>query len=85
MTAAKAASPRQVSLVCLKNRFGISNYKVNFNYYPAYDIFISSRTDPNAVRTNNNSLDIDKTGDVASAVIEAAETDASQDNTPEEE
>ncbi len=84
VTAAKAASPRQVSLVCLKNRFGISNYKVNFSYYPAYDIFLSSSTNPNSVRTNNNSLDIDKTGDVTNAVIEAAETDASQDKTPEE-
>ena len=39
VAAAKAADPRSIELVCLKNRFGISRYSVNFNYYPAYDYF----------------------------------------------
>lgn len=37
--AAKAANPRLVELVCLKNRYGISSYKVGFTYYPQYDLF----------------------------------------------
>jgi len=38
--AAKRADPRNVDLVCLKNRYGISDYKVSFHYYPKYDLFI---------------------------------------------
>ena len=37
---AKAAVPRQVELVCLKNRFGISSYTCAFNYYPHCDLFV---------------------------------------------
>lgn len=37
---AKAASPRRVELVCLKNRFGVSSYRAGFDYYPQYDLFI---------------------------------------------
>ena len=36
---AKAATPRKVELVCLKNRFGVSSYSCFFDYYPAYDYF----------------------------------------------
>lgn len=36
---AKAASPRQVELVCLKNRYGIASYSCGFLYYPQYDLF----------------------------------------------
>ena len=36
---AKAANPRLVELICLKNRYGISSYKVGFTYYPQYDLF----------------------------------------------
>ena len=36
---AKAANPREVELVCLKNRYGISSYKVSFTYYPQFDLF----------------------------------------------
>ena len=36
---AKAANPREVELVCLKNRYGISSYKARFTYYPAFDLF----------------------------------------------
>lgn len=38
---AKKANPRQIELVCLKNRNGISNYSCLFEYYPEYDLFIS--------------------------------------------
>ncbi|MCR4892634.1 MAG: hypothetical protein K5989_10705 [Lachnospiraceae bacterium] len=44
IAAAKAASPRKVELVCLKNRFGIASYSCGFLYYPQYDLFT---TDPN--------------------------------------
>lgn len=36
---AKAASPRRIDLVCLKNRYGISSYEIPFAYYPANDYF----------------------------------------------
>lgn len=36
---AKAAIPRKIELVCLKNRYGEPNYAVNFNYKPQYDYF----------------------------------------------
>lgn len=36
---AKAASPRKVELVCLKNRYGIASYSCGFLYYPQYDLF----------------------------------------------
>ena len=35
----KAANPRRVELVCLKNRFGISSYTCNFEYFPQFDLF----------------------------------------------
>ena len=41
---AKAMSPRQVELVCLKNRYGIASYSCGFLYYPQYDLFTP---DPN--------------------------------------
>ena len=37
--AAKAADPRKIELVCLKNRYGIANFSCYFDYYPAYDLF----------------------------------------------
>ena len=36
---AKAAIPRAVELVCLKNRYGTSSYYAGFKYYPQYDYF----------------------------------------------
>lgn len=35
----KAANPRRIELVCLKNRYGISNYSCYFTYYQANDLF----------------------------------------------
>lgn len=36
---AKAANPRKIELVCLKNRYGKASYCCAFNYYPAVDLF----------------------------------------------
>ena len=36
---AKAATPRKIELVCLKNRYGVANFSCFFNYYPANDLF----------------------------------------------
>ena len=36
---AKAETPRKIELVCLKNRYGISSYKIGFKYYSKYDLF----------------------------------------------
>ena len=43
---AKASSPRAIDLACLKNRYGVSSYTVNFEYYPASDFFCAPY-DPN--------------------------------------
>ncbi len=37
---AKKKKPREVELVCLKNRYGISSYKCKFDYYAQYDCFV---------------------------------------------
>lgn len=37
---AKAAIPRSIELVCLKNRYGVSSYSCNFDYDPRYDLFM---------------------------------------------
>ena len=36
---AKEAMPRDIELVCLKNRYGKSRYTAQFTYYPQYDYF----------------------------------------------
>ena len=36
---AKAAIPRSVDLVCIKNRFGTPSYTCSFKYYPDHDYF----------------------------------------------
>ena len=36
---AKEAIPRDIELVCLKNRYGRSRYTAQFTYYPQYDYF----------------------------------------------
>lgn len=36
---AKAADPRKIELLCLKNRFGIASFSCYFDYYPKYDLF----------------------------------------------
>jgi hypothetical protein len=38
----KARTPRRIELVCLKNRYGIANYSVCFDYFPANDLFTES-------------------------------------------
>ena len=38
---ARRADPRKIELVCLKNRFGISNYTCHFDYYASSDCFVS--------------------------------------------
>ena len=40
IAAAKEATPRDIELVCLKNRYGKSRYSVQFTYYPQYDYFV---------------------------------------------
>lgn len=39
---AKAETPRQIELVCLKNRYGRPNYSCYFKYYPANDLFVEN-------------------------------------------
>ena len=40
---AKVANPREIELVCLKNRYGVSSYSCNFKYYARFDYFMTSK------------------------------------------
>lgn len=51
---AKAANPRKIELVCLKNRFGISSYSCGFDYYPQFDYF---KPDMNGVKASDTDPD----------------------------
>lgn len=42
---AKAASPRKIELVCLKNRYGIANFSMYYDYFPNVDLFIENEDD----------------------------------------
>ena len=53
--AAKKAIPRQVELVCLKNRYGVSSYTCKFNYYAQYDYFVP-RDESNTVCQRREAL-----------------------------
>ena len=37
---AKVANPRDIELVCLKNRYGVSSYSCSFKYYARFDFFL---------------------------------------------
>ena len=37
--AAKGENPREVKLVCLKNRYGSPDWAIEYKYYPQYDLF----------------------------------------------
>ena len=37
---AKRATPRRIELLCLKNRYGVSSYTCEFDYYAKYDLFL---------------------------------------------
>lgn len=56
---AKRETPRKVELVCLKNRFGISSYTCQFNYYPNFDLFEPDLTGicMNDIAENNSDTD----------------------------
>ena len=43
---AKTANPREIELLCLKNRYGVSSFSCYFNYYPANDLFIPAADFP---------------------------------------
>lgn len=49
---AKAAIPREIELVCLKNRYGEPSYSINYEYMPQYDYFREEpEEDPKAQQT----------------------------------
>ena len=48
--AAKRAEPREIELVCLKNRYGISNFTCNFEYMPRFDCFDSVPDNPEPLK-----------------------------------
>ena len=53
---AKKATPRQVELVCLKNRYGVSSYTCKFNYYAQYDYFVAKDDSNEAGRLHREVL-----------------------------
>lgn len=58
---AKAAIPRRIELVCLKNRFGMSSYSCMFNYYPQFDYFMAD-TSNMSDKLLNVDIMVDKDG-----------------------
>ena len=48
----KKKIPREVELVCLKNRFGISSYNCFYNYYPQHDLFVPCDADGSTYYSN---------------------------------
>ena len=54
---AKAATPRKLELVCLKNRYGKCNYAVKFDYYPREDFFCTKLSQQQSVAAANSSTD----------------------------
>ena len=44
ISTAKSGDVREVELVCLKNRNGISNFSCLFNYYPKVNYFVEQKT-----------------------------------------
>lgn len=44
---AKRGNPRQIKLVCLKNRYGEANFECYFDYYPAQDRFVPGKPPEN--------------------------------------
>ena len=57
---AKRATPRRIELLCLKNRYGVSSYTCEFDYYAKYDLFLpveeqeQAETDISEAVTNGN-------------------------------
>ena len=56
---AKKAVPRKIELICLKNRFGVSSYSCNFDYYPKYDWFKPDLTGLDISDTSASDTDTD--------------------------
>lgn len=50
---AKAAIPRSVELVCLKNRYGTAGYRCSFDYDPRYDLFVPALDAQQGQNTQN--------------------------------
>ena len=42
---AKSENPRQIELVCLKNRYGIANFTCTFEYRPNFDLYTQEPND----------------------------------------
>ena len=64
-------TPYKVSLVCLKNRFGVTGYKINFDFYAAENLFKESDTDVDECAEEN---DDDKRRNKTSAYNQRGQT-----------
>ena len=51
---AKKATPREIELICLKNRYGISSYVCNFDYYAQFDYFIPKNESGNKINSGKS-------------------------------
>lgn len=56
---AKKAFPRKIELICLKNRFGVSSYTCQFDYYPKHDWFKPDLTGLDISDTSASDTDTD--------------------------
>lgn len=54
---AKATNPREIELLCLKNRFGVASFTCSFSYYPAADLFEQSKDGKWETRYSNTPFD----------------------------
>ena len=53
-TGAGGVAPRQVTLKCLKNRFGSNDYHINFDYWSEFDLFVESENQ-NSIESHTQS------------------------------
>lgn len=53
----KASNPRKIELVCLKNRYGITNFSCGFDYYPKNDLFVQINSEDFTLCFGENPFD----------------------------
>lgn len=60
---AKAAPIRKIELVCLKNRYGLSNYEIQYEYMPAYDLYTEKAGSMTSNYSASDFISVDDTDD----------------------
>ncbi len=60
---AKADPIRKIELVCLKNRYGLSNYEIQYEYMPAYDLYTEKAGSMTSNYSASDFISVDDTDD----------------------